>query len=180
MRDTIIAIIATCLSLVVPAASGAASAWSPSLAHAFVALLNSRGIEAFAAPDPDEPGRFVAALSVPHGDLLVVSARQPSAGAVAQRIAAGQFRDVYVDLQATPTPAGKFFVQDSNADGLSNAPQNDAIDIVYEDGAKTTVFNGDAKAQHLSRDEYEARFDAADRRYAHALTVLTMALQSRE
>jgi hypothetical protein len=180
MRGTTIAIVTTCLSLIAPAAARAAPSSSASPAHTFVALLNSRGIEAFAAPDPDEPGRFVAALSVPHGDLLVVSARQPSTDAVAQRIAADQFRDVYLDLQATPTPQGKFFVQDSDADGLSSAPQNDAIDIVYEDGTKTTVFNGDAKAQHLSRDDYDARFDAADRRYAHALTVLITALQSQE
>lgn len=180
MRGTIVAIVTTCLSLIAPAATRAASSSSAPLAHTFSALLHSRGIEAFAAPDPDEPGRFVAALSVPHGDLLVVSARQPSTDAVAQRIAADQFRDVYLDLQATPTPEGKLFVQDSNADGLSSAPQNDAIDIVYEDGTKTMVFNGDAKAQHLSRDDYDARFDAADRRYAHALTVLITALQSQE
>jgi len=179
MRSTIVAIV-TCLSLSPATPARAASTSSPPLAHAFVALLENRGIEAFAAPDPNEPGRFVAALSVPHGDLLVVSARQPSADAVAQRIAAGQFRDVYLDLQATPTPDGKLFVQDSNADGLSSVPQNDAIDIVYEDGTKTMVFNGDSKAQRLSRDEYDARFDEADRRYAQVLTVLTNALQSAE
>jgi len=180
MRRIISPLVAICLALLGATAASAESSSSAPLADAFVTLLQSRSLEAFAAPDPDEPGRFVAALYLPHGDLLVVSARQPSADAVARRIAADQFRDVYTDLQATPTPEGKFFVQDSKADGLSSTPREGAVDIVYENGTETTVFNGDARAQHLGRGDYEARFDADDRRYAHALAVLTSALQSHE
>jgi hypothetical protein len=37
------------------------------------------------------------------------------------RISARQYRDVYLDLQGTPIPQHKFFVQDSGADGISSA-----------------------------------------------------------
>lgn len=150
---------------------------SAPLARVFSDMLENASLEAFAAADPDERGRFIAALNIHGGALLVISARQPSVDAIERRIHEGAYRDVYLDLQATPTPEGKFFVQDSNGDGLLHAvPGSSAVDVVYEDGKRTTAFNGHPEGQHLSTAEYDLRFGETDRRYAHALDVLTRAL----
>lgn len=151
---------------------------SPEAAPGLVRALDVAGLESIAAADPAEPGTFVAALHVPGGLLLVVSARHPSVEALTHRIAAHQYRDVYLDLQGTPTPQHKFFVQDSGADGISNArPEGGGVDVLYEDGKTQTLFNGDPKAQKLTPAQYGARLTATDVRYARLLTLLTAAVR---
>jgi hypothetical protein len=134
-------------------------------------------MDTFAASDPQERGRFVAALYIRDVHLLVVSAVQPSSEAIAGSIQHGAYRDAYLDLQLTPTPEGRFFVQDAGADGLHHAVPGSGVDVVYEDGVSTTLLNGDPAGQHLTAAEYDARFEAADLRYAHALTVLQAAFK---
>jgi hypothetical protein len=142
--------------------------------------LKSASMDAFAASDTTQPGRFIAALSVP-GQLLVVSATHPSPALIEQRIAAGMYRDVYLDLQGTPTTAGKLFVQDADADGLVNAlPNSGAVDVLYENGSLSARFDGDPKPQGLTSKEYVARFEQADAEYAHALAILKAALEARD
>jgi hypothetical protein len=149
---------------------------SPEAAPGLVRALDVAGLESIAAADPAEPGTFVAALHVPGGLMLVVSARHPSVEGLTHRIAARQYRDVYLDLQGTPTPQHKFFVQDSGADGISNArSEGGGVDVLYEDGVTQTLFNGEPKAQKLSPAQYAARLAAADARYARLLTLLTAA-----
>jgi len=141
--------------------------------------LDAIGVTAIAAKDPRQSGVFVAALYVPASQLLVVRARHPSADAVAYRIDAKQFRDVYLDLQATPTPQEKFFVQDSGADGiLDTRPGSGDIDVLYEDGVRQIVFNGSPRAQHVSDAEYKAKRSAADAEYARLLGLLTGAVRA--
>lgn len=141
--------------------------------------MQQQSLDAVAAADPVDPGTFVAALFIPGGQLLVVSARHPSTAGVAHRIAMHQYRDAYLDLQATPTPEGKFFVLDAGADGILSAlPGNGNVDVVYEDGARQIRFNGDLQAQHLTASEYDAKLAAADVRYARLLALLTSAVQA--
>jgi hypothetical protein len=152
---------------------------SPDAARNLVHAFEKAGSTAIAVADPDAPGRFVAALYIPGSQLLVVSAGHPSAEAVAYRIEAGQHREVYLDLQATPAPDGKFFVQDAGADGILNARRGSGqVDVLYEDGRDQTLFNGDADAQDLTRAEYEAKLAAADARYARVLKLLTATVLS--
>jgi hypothetical protein len=151
---------------------------SADAARELVYLLDSKGINAIAAADPLEPGRFVAALYIPRSQLLVISARHPSLEGIEYRIEMGQFREVYLDLQGTPTVEGKFFVQDAGADGiLSVLPGSGAVDVLYEGGVRQMLFNGDIAGQRLTRAEYDARLEAASAAYAHLLKVLTAALQ---
>jgi hypothetical protein len=151
---------------------------SADAARGLVQVLDRIGATAAACEDPTEPGTFVAALYVPGSQLLVVSARHPSVDGLNRRLEAGQFLDVYLDLQGSPTPMGKFFVQDAGADGILSAQRGSGeVDVVYEDGARQTLFNGDARAQHLSEHEYDAKLVAADARYARLLTLLADAIQ---
>src|SRR5688572_4276893 len=135
---------------------------SPEAARELVRALDSAGREDIATVvDSADTGTFVAALHVPGGLMLVVSARHPSVEGLAHRIAARQYRDVYLDLQGTPTPQHKFFVQDSGADGIANArPEGGGVDVLYEDDVTQTLFNGQPKAQKLTPAEYAARLAA--------------------
>jgi hypothetical protein len=143
-----------------------------------IRALDAAGLESIASIDPTEPGTFVAALHIKGGQLLVVRARHPSVDALSARLAARQFRDVYLDLQATPTPLGKVFVMDSGADGLpGDAEQPSNVDILYEDGTRQVMFNG-ARAQKLSADDYRYRLRDADAKYTRLLNVLSAALGS--
>ena len=82
-----------------------------------------------------------------------------------------------MDLQGTPTPNGKFFVQDAGANGILTAlPGSVEVDVLYEDGQRQTLFNGDLIGQHVTAAEYEARLASADVRYARLLTLLNSAL----
>ena len=141
-----------------------------------IRALNQAGSESIASMDPTEPGAFVAALHIKGGQLLVVRARHPSVDALSARLAARQFRDVYMDLQATPTPQGKVFVMDSGADGLpSDSEQPSKVDVVYEDGTRQIMFNG-ARAQKQSADDYRQQLQDADAKYTRLLNVLIAAL----
>jgi hypothetical protein len=147
-------------------------------ARALTALLDARGAGAIAAADPDAPGRFIAALYFPGDQLLVVSSRYAVPQLMDRRLAQGQYREAYADLQGAP-PEGRVFVQDLRADGLwPTCGPGEAYDIVYQDGDTYATFNGDCAGQHLAEHEYQARFATADERYARMLAVLVKAVRS--
>ena len=170
------------LALTLLLAGGAASLHAqPPFASAdavrdLVDVLDQFRLDAIAAADPAEPGTFVAALYFQGRQLLVVSARHPSVEAVADRITTHRFREVYMDLQGTPTPRDKFYLQDARADGILSAfPGSGDVDVLYEAGVGRTLFNGDIEGQQLTSAEYDARLAAADARYARLLTLLASA-----
>jgi len=161
--------------------AGAQAFASADAARGLVSLLDRYRLDAIATVDPEEPGTFVAALYIPGGQLLVVHARHPSVDGIRQRLAARQYREVYLDLQGTPTREGKVFVQDARADGiLSAVPGSGDVDVLYEDGQRQTLFNGDVITQHLTAAEYDAKLATADARYARMLTLLTSAVRETQ
>ena len=151
---------------------------SPVVARELVHRLQNAALPAFAATDPEQPGAFVAVLYVPE-QLFLVEAFHPATAALQGRIAAGQYREAYLDLQGTPTPQGRFFVLDANANGLLTAkPGQGSVDVIDDGAGKALLLNGDP--QDISAAEYDARLSAADRNYARLLNVLTAALESRQ
>ena len=161
-----------------PTSGAAQPAGSGGPAAKLIHLLQSRGLDAIGAGDPAAPDRFIAALHIPGDQLLVVAGQHPTPALLAHRIQQKAFRELYLDLQATPTPKGKLFVMDSRGDGLqASRERGESFDIVYEDGTKTTAFDGDWNGQKLSESEYRKRFADLDRRYAHMLEALVAALQ---
>ena len=152
---------------------------STQAARALVQRLQDAKIEAIAAPDPLESGAFIAALHIPGGQLLVVRAKHPSVDALQARLAAGQFRDIYIDLQATPSSDGKLFVMDANADGIvDDSDDGGNVDVVYVNGALAVMSNG-AKAQKLSRQAYDDKLRDADAKYTRVLQLLSTAAEQR-
>lgn len=152
---------------------------SPAAARELVVLLQNAPIDAFAAPDPDNPGRFVAVLYA--GDqLLVIGTVHRSPSQIAKRIEAQLYRDVYLELQRM-RGGGKHFVQDAGADGLLTLPSGQgSVDMIDEEGAPALRFNGDPKGQDVTEAVYNARFEAADAEYARMLSILARAVENRQ
>ena len=85
---------------------------SAPLAAELAELLSASGMGAIAARDTADEDRFVAALAFP-GTLLVVSARLEVALYVEQKIADGQYREAYIDLNAASIPETKVLITDT-------------------------------------------------------------------
>lgn len=167
----------TALLIFTLAAPATADDWqSTEATRALMQRMDASGAEAVAVRDPDRPERFIAALRIP-GQLLVVSATHPSIDLVAQRVAGGDYRDVYMDLQGTPARESKFFVHDMAADGLSLDPQGEAYDIVY-DGATILTCDGRWKDAKMKEADYRDRVSKADARYARMVSLLAGALSA--
>lgn len=153
----------------VPGQAHADDSQSAAAAQALSERLQSRQMQAVGMQHPEQPGRFVAALHMP-GQLLVVSATHPSTQLLEQRVERREYRDLYVDLQATPAHDSKFFVHDLEADGLVVDQQSH--DVVYA-GGDALPCDGDWKAAKLTKDEYRQRLSQADARYARILALLS-------
>lgn len=169
-------LMAVCLAAQVSGSPAAQTngAKSPDLAKRLVSAMTARQLDAIAAPDPDEPGRFIAALAFPDVQLLVVSAKNQAAEYLKQQLAKRQFREVYVVLQEGEAPSRLFF-QDMGCDGVQSGGEN--VDVFYEGKERRTLFDGKWEDQSLSEEEYTGRLTDADVKYSRALMVLFEAVK---
>lgn len=170
-RTTLGRLVLTLPFVLTPFASHADDWKSVDAIRGLVARIDAQGGEALAVRDPEQPDRFIAALKLP-GQLLVVSAVHPAADLLQDRLDRGEYRQIYMDLQATPAQDTKFFVHDLGSDGLGLRGRGEAFDMVY-DGAATLACNGKWKDAKLKEDEYRSRVADADVRYARMLTLLS-------
>jgi hypothetical protein len=160
-----------------PSAAVAQNSLSAAAAAKLTALLDARKLDAVATRDPDQPGNFVAALYFSGSQLLVVSAPYPQPALLDKRIAAADYKDVYLDLNGALSHDGQFFVMDLLADGLRRACERDQpFDSTARNGASQVEFDGNWARQQLTETAYDARFTEDDVRYAHLLNALAGAL----
>jgi hypothetical protein len=139
--------------------------------------LQQKQLRHVAARDPSDAGRYVAAMLIGDGQLLVVSAKYAQPALLNERLYRGDYEGVYRELNAAGDRDGKLFVQDLGQPGLTVRRERDGpYDVIYEAVVKRTAFDGDWKAQKLSKNEYQAACSAADERYARALQALVSAL----
>lgn len=166
------------LALLIPFVASAAPPEHPlrsgPLAKQLGAALQQRGIDAFAAQDPDESDRFVAVLFYPNAQLLVVSARYAAPPLLEERLAQKQYREVYLDLGGAPIPNTSLLIHDMSADGLCDSRDKSA-DILYQ-GSVASTFDADWKNHSRSEREYLERLSNADEEYSRMLEVLLKAL----
>ncbi|MGE0450454.1 MAG: hypothetical protein AB7Q29_12845 [Vicinamibacterales bacterium] len=139
---------------------------SAELAKELTAALSTRQLDAFAAQDPAADNAFVAALSFPGTQLLVIAARHTETTYLLRSIGVHNYRDVYTALQGTTINEGRLFVQDMGADGLRTQPEQQ-VDIIYERGKDQTVLNGDVRNK-----KYQSSLQRLDAEYAKALQAL--------
>ena len=100
---------------------------SAPLAQQLVEALERAELDSIAAPLPDAEDRFVAALFFP-GRLLVVSARYEAPVYVVEKIAAKNYREVYIDLSTASLPDSRVVVIDGGANGLDADDAGDSVD----------------------------------------------------
>jgi hypothetical protein len=178
MQRTLPVVAACVLACAAPtrvSAQSAPAAHSPELASELNQLLTARNLEAIAAPDPDTPGRFVAALAYPKTQLLVVEATYPAPALMAQQIAAAKYRDAYLALQQAGVPDGKLFFLDIGYDGLKGGPES--VDILYEGATKQTLFDGAPEKHKMSKSDYQKQLADAEASYSRMLTMLIRQLK---
>ena len=92
---------------------------SAAVAKELVQLMDQKKLEAIAAKLPTDQGHYAAALYFPNVQLLVISGNYSAPQLMEPRLAGKQYRDTYMELSGTVTPATKVFVQDMGEPGLS-------------------------------------------------------------
>ena len=170
--------IALALTLGVVGVAPAQTSISAASAEKLTRLLQDRKLRHFAASDPAEKGRYVAAMLVGDSMLFVVAARYAQPVLLDDRLSRGDHEGIYIELNSASEKEGRFFVQDLGAPGLHPTRDVDKpFDIVYGAGDKRTAFDGDWAAQKLSQETYASAFDEADKLYARALELLVAAIE---
>ena len=139
-----------------PQTTASAASASSVPAAQLASALEEVAIDAIAAKDSDGEDRYVAALFFP-GRLLVVSARYEVPMYVDEKLAAGSYRDVYLDLNSASIAGTKVFITDTGADGLHVGEPGDFA-------------NMDGEVLHF--EEGSPQFDEVDASYARMLRAL--------
>jgi hypothetical protein len=162
------------LSLLGFAADGDESR-SASPARELASLMKTQHVDAFAAPNPDAPNTFVAALLV-DGQLMVVSGQPTSPAYTQAQLAQRNYSEVYSILHQAVVPESKIFIQDLKGDGL-HLKTPDSVDVLYERVANQTIFDGAPSKHKLTDAQYAEKFTEADARYSRLLTILIESLK---
>ena len=175
--------VALTAGVAVRAQAPSAATESAAKAKELAALLQAKKLEAFAARDAMQPGRYVAAIVVPGVQLLVVSAAYSRVNDIEYSLYNKKFQDAYLDLKSGALSTDRFFVDDAMCDGLVAVPGKSPLhDAVHMDGAKV-VFDGDfvdpkkKNTKKIPEDVYRKNFATADMRYAKALDLLITELK---
>jgi hypothetical protein len=147
---------------------------SAALAKELSSAMTAAAIDAIALQDPEEPGRFVAAMLVPDVQLLMVSARHSSPDYVTWQIGQKQYRDVYALLQQSNLTDSRVFFHDLGVDGLPR-PGQDSVDVMYERGAQTVLDGG---RNGGSQGGYEKKLRNADAQYSRLLQLAIQAVRA--
>jgi hypothetical protein len=145
---------------------------SAAAAKELAAAMDAAKLESIAAPDPSEPGTFVAALYFPGSQILAVSAKYAAPPLLVTKMKEKNYRDIYIDLNSASIAGTKIFIMDQGVDGFVAKPGDDQPADSWEQGTKQVTFNGKWKDAKMSEDEYMKAFAAADERYAHILSLL--------
>ena len=155
----------TSLVLSVGSASAQPSESAP-LAAQLSELMMSGQLEAVAGRDGVDDDRYVAALAFP-GQLLVVSARYEVPFYLEEKIGAGQFREVYLDLNQASIAGTKVLITDVGANGLL---ADDAGVDTFDGGSG--VLRLDGGGPQMSPEEYRSAVADADQQYGRMLRAL--------
>ena len=148
--------------------SSQAPSLSPPVARQLAEAMTKQKLDAIAAVEPGQEGRFVAALFLP-GQLLVIGARYPVQALIADQIARKAYHDVYSALHGTTLRETSFFVHDIGADGLDSAGSGDTV---YDKVDTQIVLDGHPDRRKISRQVYEKQYQEADERYSRLLKLL--------
>lgn len=151
--------------------SYAQGAKSAAVAKELVQAMETAKLDSIAVKLPTGEDHFAAALYIAGSQLLVVSASYSAPQLLEPRLAAKEYRDIYIELNGAGTPATKVFISDLGANGLADRKTNNMSDS-WEQGTKRVTFDGDWDKQKIQEAEYKKAYAAADEDYARILTAL--------
>lgn len=134
-------------------------------------LMDDSGLAAIAARDSEVENRYVAALYFSGRQLLVIEADYEAPQLLDVKIVAGNYRDVYVDLNSASPPETRLFVDDYGANGLLRLP-SDGIADRFTRANQVLLLNGDWGGQQMSETSYNEAYSIADSDFAEMLSLL--------
>jgi len=174
------AAVAIALLSAAPAAAqtGLPTPKSSGQAKELLSLLQSKKLEAFAVPDPTQPGRFVAVYGVPGVQLLLVTASYERPTDIEYRIYQKDYTGAYADLKSGVLAKDRTFIEDMAGDGLQATPLKNQIGDTCTVGSEKHVFDGDyadpkkKNAKKISQEDYVKLYSSADEIYTRLLGAL--------
>jgi hypothetical protein len=173
-----LALVALSALLVAPAAARAQDVKSVELVKQLTGLLDQKKIDAFATPDAQNPGAFIAALYFPGTQLLVVSAKYSVPSLLSELLARKDYRAVYAELTSASVPGSKMFVNDVYANGLAVKPSGSTPPDSIESAATQATFDGAWKKAKIAEADYLKSVADADAAYARVLQALISQLKT--
>jgi hypothetical protein len=170
-RSKVLQAVAGFMVLLAPCVATAQGSKSAAVAKELVQVMEQKKLEAVAAKLPAPDGHYAAAMYFANVQLLVVSGQYPVPQLMEPRLAAKEYRDIYMELSGTVAPATKVFVQDMGEPGLAQRKQDNTFDT-WNHAGKTVVFDGEPDKQKMSDGDYAKSFGEADEQYARILSAL--------
>lgn len=151
------------------------------LVKELVQLLDQRTLDSAAAKVPGVEDEFVAVLYFPDMQLLATMARYSAPSLLVEKIANGEYREVYIDLNSASIAGSKIFVEDLRSNGLlpRRSGSDEPFDIYEKADGTRVLFDGDWRSRKLSEREYLDAFAEAERHYEKMLTVLIAELKKK-
>ena len=171
------------LTLVLSIGTLAASTVQPPASAAAAAqlteLMTAKALDTLAAVHPEESDRFVAAMHIKGVQLLAISSKYAAPSLLKEKLLKGDYRGVYLDLNAAGTREGRFFAEDMQANGLkADRAPNAPFDIVTRDMTSRTLYDGGWKQRRVTEAAYREQFSRDDAEYAKLLGILIAAVQA--
>jgi hypothetical protein len=157
---------------ILAAPAAAQDSKSATAAKELAALLASKKLDTIAARDPIAGDTFIAALAFPT-QLIVISAKYASPPLLNEKLAQGNHRDVYIELNSASVPESRVIITDLGVDGLraKKLKRDDPADT-RDQGGKSIFFDGNWREDRMSEAEYMKIFAESDDHYARVLGVL--------
>jgi hypothetical protein len=147
-------------------------------AKELASLLQAKKLDAFAVPDPAQPGRFVAVYGIPGVQLLIVVATYERPSDIEYRIYQKDYTGAYADLKSGVISKDRVFIEDMSGDGLQAAPAKNQVGDTLTIGAEKRVFDGDfadpkkKNQKKISQEDYVKSYSSADETYTRLLGAL--------
>jgi hypothetical protein len=142
------------------------------LAQQLTAALDAAKLQSVAAKDPSGENRFVGCLYIQGLQLLVVSGAYQAPSLLDARLAKGEYREIYIELNGATDPKTRVRITDLGADGLQPDRDGEQPADSYESAGRRVTFDSAWDVQSMSQEEYNKIYAEADQRYAEMLTAM--------
>ncbi len=143
-----------------------------SLTQQLTAALQAAKLQSVAAKDPSGENRYVGCLHLPGLQLLIISGTYQAPSLLDNRIAKGEYREVYVELNGASDPASRVRITDLGADGLQIDRDGEQPADTYEASGRRTMFDEEWDDQNMSEAEYNKIYAEAEQRYTDLLSAM--------